>query len=96
MESRAYRWWGKRGDIGHQRISKSRCGCNFLLVKLAEFSTTAVDIVKHEVRSRVAGSGAAGRGTGACAAMPTRTTRTRWSERHAIGGDTSTGGSPAH
>jgi SRSO17 transposase len=49
-----------------------------------------------KVRSRVVGSGTAGRGTGACAAMPTRTTRIRWSERRAIGGDTSAGGSPAH
>ena len=40
-------------------------------------STTAVDIAKQEVRIRVAGSGTAGRGTGACAAMPTRTTRSR-------------------
>ena len=40
-------------------------------------NTTAVDIAKQEVRSRVAGSGIAGRGSGACAAMPTRSIRTR-------------------
>src|ERR1700738_4240302 len=59
-------------------------------------STTAVDKTKQEVRSRGAGSDTAGRGTGACAAMPTRPARTRWSERRAIGGGTVAGGSPAH
>jgi hypothetical protein len=58
--------------------------------------TTAVDKTKQEVRSRGAGSGTAGRGTGACAAMPTRPARTRWSERRAIRDGIAVGESPAH
>jgi hypothetical protein len=59
-------------------------------------STTAVDTKNLEVRSRVAGSGTAVRGIGACDAMPTRTARTRWSERRAIRDGIAVGESPAH
>ena len=59
-------------------------------------NTTAVDVRKLAVRTRVAGNGTAVRGIDACDAIATMTTRTRQSERRAIGGGIAVGESPAH
>jgi hypothetical protein len=76
----------------YRAVDKEGNTVDFLL----QASTTAVDTKNLEVRSRVAGSGTAVRGIGACDAMPTRTARTRWSERRAIRDGIAVGESPAH
>lgn len=78
------------------KVGRAPTGSTSTLANFATASNaTAVDVPKQEVRSRVAGSGTAGRGTGVCAAMPTKPRRTRWSKHRAIRAGTVADRSPA-